>query len=161
MDDQDQQDSVVIEAEVVETEIVAEADTATGESTNQATVMLSLEGLIKNNLGGLDKLQNDLKKQQEMIANVLASDQTYTQHDERVKEAQKLKNTTKSEIMKRPDVAQVVNKVKEMREEVKEQRQTLSDLLLEYQRVSGNTEIETEDGQLLEIVNSSKLVRRS
>src|SRR5690349_21669771 len=120
MDDNNQQpeEAVVVEAEIVDAEVTESPETATGESSNQATVMLSLEGLIKNNLGGLNKLQDDLKKQQEMINNVLASDQTFIQHDERVKEAQKLKNTTKSEIMKRPDVAQVVNKIKEMREEV-------------------------------------------
>lgn len=153
MDDNSSEPQVVIETEVVET------DTATGELTNEATVMLSLEGLIKNNLIALDKLQTDLKKNQEMITNVLASDQVYQQHDESLKEAQKVRNTTKSEIMKRPDVAQVNNKIKEMREELKEQRQTLSDLLQEYQKVSGNTEIETENG-LLEIVSTAKLVRK-
>lgn len=152
-DNYSQEESVTIETEVVG------ADTATGSSDNQATVMLSLEGLIKNNLTALDALQTDLRKQQEMINNVLASDQTYQSHDEAVKEATKVRNTTKSEIMKRPDVAQVNNKIKEMREEVKEQRQTLSDLLQEYQRVSGNTEIETDNG-LLEIVSTSKLIRK-
>lgn len=153
MDNHYTEDTVVVETEVVG------ADTATGSADNAATVMLSLEGLIKNNLTALDKLQTDLKTQQEMINNVLASDQTYQAHDEALKQAQKVRNTTKSEIMKRADVAQVNNKIKEMREELKEQRQTLSDLLQEYQRVSGNTEIETDTG-LLEIVSTSKLIRK-
>lgn len=160
MDDKTTQEEVVVEVEEV-TSTDETSDTATGTADNQATVMLSLEGLIKNNLSAMSKLTNDLKDQMEMINNVLASDQTYIQHDEAVKAAQKIKNTTKAEIMKRADVAHLNAKVKEMREEVKEQKQTLSDLLQEYQRVSGNNEIETDDGQLLEIVNSSKLVRRN
>jgi hypothetical protein len=44
-----------------------------------------------------------------------------------------------------------------MRQEIKERQASLSDYLQEYQRLSGATEIESNSGELLRIINSSKL----
>lgn len=130
------------------------------DTSNTATVMLSLEELIKNHLASLDKLTGELKQQQEMINNVLTNDEVYRLQDEAVKEATKVRNTTRSEIMKRPDMVKIDAKVKELRSDMKDSRATLSELLQEYQRTSGNNEIEV-DGTLLQIVSASKLIKRS
>ncbi len=73
------------------------------------------------------------------------------------KKATKVKTATKSEIMKRPDVMQVANKIKEAREESKDQQTTLSELLAEYQRSTGLDSIELEDGKIKRIVMTAKL----
>lgn len=129
-------------------------------STDQSTVYLSLENLIKSNLTTIDTLQKQYKEQKEMIDNVLENDQTYRQHLEAAKEANNVKSGTKQQIMKRPDVARIAEKMKALKEETKETLATLSDLLQEFQRVSGSNVIEREDGQILEIVSTSKLVRK-
>jgi len=48
-----------------------------------------------------------------------------------------------------------------MRTEIKDAEATLSDYLLQYQKMTGFNEIEMEDGETMLIVNKAKLVRGS
>lgn len=153
--DPNEQDSIVIE-EVTVTESTEEPEV----SVDQSTVYLSLENLIRSNLTTIDTLQKQHREQKEMVDNVLENDQTYRQHLEQANEANKVKSGTKQQIMKRPDVIKIAEKMKGIKEEMKEVQATISDLLQEYQRISGSNTIEREDGQILEIVSTSKLVRR-
>lgn len=153
MDDQNATEEVV-EAEVVEVE-TAPAD------GDQATVLLSLQDLIKTNIDQLEKLQLDLRKQREMFEDSFNNDPVYREHTEKVKEVTKVKSATKQQIMKQPSVLQLSNHIKNMRQEIKERQASLSDYLQEYQRLTGATEIESNKGDLLRIVNSSKLVKES
>jgi seryl-tRNA synthetase len=143
---------------IVEGEIETEA--APQEAADQSTVFLSVENLIKQNLNTLDTLQVQFRDQKEMVDNVLENDPTYRQHLETANEANKVKSATRSQIMKRPDVMNVAEKMKAIKEEMKETQATLSDLLQEYQRISGSNVIEREDGSILEIVSTSKLVKK-
>ena len=152
----DEDTQVIVEGEI-ETESEA---TLAPESSDQSTVFLSIESLIKQNLNTLDTLQVQYRDQKEMVDNVLENDQTYRQHLEDANDANKVKSATKSQIMKRPEVIKVAEKMKGIKEEMKETQATLSDLLQEYQRISGSNVIEREDGQMLEIVSTSKLVRK-
>lgn len=129
-------------------------------TTNQAEVLLSLESLIKNHISRIDKLKEELKTRKEMLEDSLNSDPVYKDHAQKAKEAAKVKGATKLQISKQPSVSQLTVKVKEMGNEVKELRNALSDYLKEYQRMSGATEIEAEDGELHEIVSVVKLVKR-
>jgi hypothetical protein len=163
MDDTQKDTVQETDAVVVESIEVAEVDTNvdTGMSaTDQSTVYLSLENLIKSNLNNIDTLQGQYRDQKEMVDNVLENDQTYREHLDASNEANKIKSATKQQIMKRPDVIRIAEKMKGMKEEMKEIQATLSDLLQEYQRVSGSNVIEREDGQILEIVSTSKLIRK-
>lgn len=142
--------------------VETEEQTVTVQEVDQdnSTVYLSLENLIKSNLNTIDTLQKQFREQKEMVDNVLENDQTYRQHLEQAKEANNVKSSTKQQIMKRPDVVKIAEKMKSLREEIKETQATLSDLLQEFQRVSGSNIIEREDGQVLEIISVSKLVRK-
>lgn len=145
--------------EVVEGETVDETSSQPMSATeNAATVSLSLENLIRGHLGTLEKLKVQVAEQTDMLNNVLANDPTYKQHEEDAKKATKVKTATKAEIMKRPEVMQVSNKIKAAREEQKEQQQTLSELLAEYQRTTGLDSIEMEDGKIKKIVTTARLV---
>lgn len=123
-----------------------------------ATVSLNLESLIRGHLASIDKLRLQTKELNDTINNILANDSTYKQHLDAAKEATKVKSGTKSQIMKRPEVMQTVNKLNEARAELKDQQATLSDLLAEYQRTSGQDSIEMEDGRVKKIVFTAKLV---
>ncbi|HRN95816.1 MAG TPA: hypothetical protein PLD54_00025 [Candidatus Levybacteria bacterium] len=147
--------SVIIE----EVEITTQADNA-AVPTDQSTVYLSLENLIRSNLTTIDTLQQQYREQKEMVDNVLENDSTYRQHLETANEANKVKSATRQQIMKRPDVIKIAEKMKSMKEEMKETQATISDLLQEYQRISGSNVIEREDGQILEIISISKLVKK-
>lgn len=140
------------------------APDTTNPSSNQtpadASVILNLETLIKSHTTGIEKRKEEAKKYKEMIDDVLMNDETYKLHAEKAKEATRLKTNTKQQIFRTPQVADMANKLKTLKEEAKEMEASLSDYLREYQRMSGVNEIETDDGQVREIVYIAKLVKR-
>ena len=143
-----QDDNEIVDAQVI-------------EPANGAEVLINLESMIKNHIAQIDKVTEDLKKHKDMLDDIFANDSTYKQHDEVAKEAAKIRNATKAQIMKQPQAADLSNKVKVYRGEVKELKMALSDYLREFQRMSGGVnEIEGEDGEVREIVYTAKLVKR-
>ncbi len=134
---------------------------STPTENDDATVILNLEGLINSTLAKIDRLTQESRKHNEMVESVLEGDPTYRDHAERAKEAIKVRNTTKQEIMKRPDVRPIAEKVKELRMEIKEAKESLAEYLPEYHRISGQKHIEDENGEVREITYTAKLVKRS
>jgi len=128
---------------------------------NGAQVLLDLETLIKTHIANIDKGKAELKKQREMLASVLENDETYRLHNDEAKKSAKTKAQTKYQIMQQPQNKALSEKVKTIAAEIKEQDGALSDYLREYQRMSGSNEIETDDGQIREIVYVAKLVKKS
>jgi len=129
--------------------------------TSGAEVLLNLEQLVKSHITSIDSIKVELKKNREMLDDVLNNDATYKAHSEKAKEAAKVRAATKSQILKNPSVLTVSEKVKEMRTDLKDKQTALSDYLREYQRMSGSSEITGEDGEVREIVYVAKLVKRS
>ena len=155
MDDtQDTNIISTVEDEVVEVE---ESLDDVKPQTDAATTSLSLENLIRGHIATLNRLKNEIAEHTDTLNNILLNDPTYKEHEEAAKKATKVKTATKSEIMKRPDVMQVANKIKEAREESKDQQTTLSELLAEYQRSTGLDSIELDDGKIKRIVMTAKL----
>ncbi len=146
--------------DVQDAEIVEASDDVTPVE-GDATVLTSLDELIKNHVKSIDKLRVEVKKQQDMINDGFQNDPVYRENEAKAKEATKVKNTTKQQIMKQPAMMTLSNKVKSMKAELKDKQFALSDYLLEYQRLSGANQIETDDGQVLEIVNVAKVIRKS
>lgn len=151
MNDEDQ----VIDAEEVEESVDAP------QTNDQVTAMLSLEELIKNHIDSIDKLREEIKQQKEMFEDSFNNNPTYHEHTERVKEANKAKSSVRQQIAKQPSVAMLDQKIKDLRFDMSEQNKTLSDLLQDYKEQTGATQIETRNGQVLEIVSTSKLVRKN
>jgi parvulin-like peptidyl-prolyl isomerase len=154
----DQQDDV-IEAEVVSDGEHADVDSS--PAVNAAAAMLNLEELIKNHIDSLDKLRNEMKEQREMYEDSFNNNPTYREHVEKVKEATKGRSQVRQQIAKQPSVAVLDQKIKDMRFDIKEKQQTLSDLLADYKEQTGATSIETRNGQVLEIVSTARLVRKN
>jgi hypothetical protein len=148
MDDQNDP----IEATIVEDKV---------SDDNQATVLISLEEMIKKNISRLDQLKNEVKKQREMYDDSFLNNPTFIENTEKAKTASKDLLVTKKNIASQPSVIQISLKLRSMRDETKEIEQSLSDYLQEYQRLSGANEIEGEDGKIRDIVNTAKLVVRS
>lgn len=151
-------DEVIETEEIEEDVVVSEAQDGVSD---QATVLLSLEELIKNHIQSLEKLQDELKKHREMFSDAFANSEVYQELEKKAKEASKEKNTTRENILKQPAMQNLAQKIKDFNTELKEKKGALSDYLLEYQRMTGATEIEGHDGQVRDIVNNAKLVKRS
>jgi len=156
MDDQMPEETT----EIVDAEVISE-ETSSSSLGDQATVLLSLEQLIKNHIGSIDKLKDETRKHRQMLEDAFLNDQVYQEHMKIAKEATKQKSATKQTIMKQPANVVLSNKVKSMTNELKEKQMALSDYLLEYQRMTGVNEIEGDDGEVREIVNNARVVKKA
>lgn len=131
------------------------------DTTNDASLLLKIEEMIKTHISQMDDLAEQISKHKEMLDDIFGNDETFQEHDKIAKEAIRVRSNTKKEIMKRPDVADLANKLKALKSEKMELAEGLSDYLREYQRLSGSNEIEGEDGEIREIVMVPKLVKKS
>jgi len=128
---------------------------------DSAEVLVNLESLIKNSITGIDRKKNELRKLNEMVTSFLSQDPTYQEHEKLAKEAGRVKNATKSQLLKQPSVADTMQKVKELKTELKETEDGMSDYLREYQRMSGSNEIQDDNGEVREIIYIAKLLKRA
>lgn len=130
-------------------------------SVSSGQILINMESMIKSHISSIDKMQQELKKHREMLDDIFLSDPTFQEHLEKAKEASKLKQQTKTQILKQPQTKDLDDKIKTLRSEIKEQEAALSDYLQEYQRMSGVNEIEGEDGEVREIIYTAKLIKKS
>lgn len=160
MDDQDIiEEPQIIEGEVTEEASVPTSFTPTGD--NQGELVVNLGNLINANLKELENIEVQMNQQKEMIDNVLQNDATYKQHEEQAKEATRIKSNTKKEIFKRSDVSHVVAKLTELKENIRDTKEELSQYLQEYARISEQNHFESEDGTIHEIVYTAHLRKKS
>lgn len=131
------------------------------QNPSDAALLVKIEEMIKTHISQIDNLAEEITKQKEMLDDIFLQDETYQEHEKSAKEASRIKSNTKKEIMKRPDVFDLANKLKSLRSEKMELGKGLSDYLREYQRLSGSNEIEGADGEIREIVMVPKLVKKS
>lgn len=153
-------------AEIVEAEVLSadgdQSETPVGPQViGDAAIMLNLEEMIKNHIVSLDKLREEQKKFRDMYEDAFLGNPTYRENAEKAKEALKVKATTRQQIASQPSVIATSQKLKGISQDIKERIAALSDYLLEYQRLTGANEIEDAEGQIREIINSAKLIRRS
>ena len=121
--------------------------------------VISLTDLIKSNLKAIAERKEQMKKLNEMLADLLENDPVYREHEAAAKEAAKIKSKTKNQILKTPQAADLASKVQALRNELKELNQMQSVYLTDYAK-TGATSFEDEDGKTLEIVYTAKLVNR-
>lgn len=155
--DQDDLSTSVTNSQVTEGEVVE--DNAVDNSGGEASVLMNLESLIKSHISSIARLQEEVKKHKEMLDDIFENDPTFQEHTKLVDEAAKVKKTTKQQILKRPQAAELDSKVKSLKSELKENKASLSDYLGEFQRISGLNEIENDQGEVMEIVYTAKLVK--
>lgn len=128
--------------------------------SDQAQVLLSLEEMIKTHINSIDRMQNELKEARQMFEDGFINDPTFREIAQQAKDAANLKSQTRQQILKQPTVAQLQSKIKNLATDIKERKEALSDYLLEYQRMAGVNEIEGYDGEIREIINQAKLIKK-
>ena len=152
----------VQEAEIVEpTENSPVASSDAGSNSQDATMILELESMIKNSMATTDRNKNELKKLREMLESALGNDDAYKEASEKAKEAAKVKGKAKLNVLANPATRSINEKIKDLTQEIKELNTGLSEYLREYQRLSGASEIEGEDGDVREIIYIAKLIKKS
>ncbi len=122
---------------------------------------LSVESLIKTLISRIARVKEDLKPVKEMLSDLLNNNEKYQLADNEAKEASKKKSTVKKEILSTPEGKMASSKVDGLKSELKEAQEALSTYLAEYQKLTGSSEIEGEDGELRKIVYVAKLVKKT
>jgi len=136
-------------------------DQVVSKQPDGSTALLELEGLIKQYLSSIENLKKELRSKKEMIDDSFSNDAVYKEQDEKVKADALIKNSTKMQILKTPALTEVKEKVDELRTQIKEAEEILSDYLLQYQKATGFNEIEVDGGETMIIVSRAKLVKGS
>lgn len=145
--DSDDTNKPIIDGEVVE------------NTSGAASDLITITNLIQSYIGNLDRASEEVKTHKQMLNDAFTNDPTYREQDEKVKEATKIRNSTKQQILKQPTLKELAEKVKEMSQSVKDMREALSSYLQDYARLTGSREFEDASGELREIVYSARLVR--
>lgn len=132
------------------------------EDTNAAvTNLFTIENLIKTHVSHIETVKNELHKHSEMMTDILNNDESYKKITEEIKEHNKKKTEAKQNLLKVPSTATLNQKIKDMKQEIKELNQALSNYLQQYQKLADTDQIESEDGEVRQIVYSARLVKIS
>ena len=132
------------------------------EGTNaEVTSLFAIENLIKTHISHIDTVKIEMGKQVEMFNDVLNNDAGYKKAAEEGKEINKKKAEAKQNVLKSPSNASLNQKIKDMRQELKELKNALSNYLQQYQKIADTDQIESEDGEVRQIVYNAHLVKLS
>jgi hypothetical protein len=131
------------------------------QTPQQVKDLFTLENLIKTHISHVESVTNELRKHSEMLSDVLSNDPSYKEATDQIKEITKKKSEAKQNLLKVPSTASLNQKVKDMKQELKELKIALSAYLQQYQKIADTDQIESEDGEVRQIVYSAKLVKLS
>ncbi len=130
--------------------------------TNEAvTSLFAIENLIKTHISHIDTVKLEMSKQVEMFNDILNNDPDYKKAADEGKEVNKKKAEAKQNVLKSPSNASLNQKIKDMRQELKELKNALSNYLQQYQKIADTDQIESEDGEVRQIVYNAHLVKLS
>ena len=152
-----------IEPGIVDAQIVDDttsSDVSASDLDDNSTVVSSLDEMIRLSFRRLNELQNEAKKLKDMVEDGLAGSEAYKIVSEKAKDAANEKTQVRKSLLSTPEMISLLNKNKEIASEIKEKRISISDYILEFQRLSGANEIDLGDGEVMQIENSAKLVRK-
>lgn len=133
--------------------------TDTKNQSNQASDILNIENLINSYNLKLNSLTRDLQEQKSMLQSILDSDSEYRQLSQESEKISKNKSIARQKIVKQPNVVSIIDKTKELKNELREVKIAMSDYLAQYVSLSGSRQIESPDGTLMDIIYSARLIK--
>ncbi len=155
---------IVEEVEVVDpAQVIEDGDQQNTPSqgiSNDLSTLMAVENAIKSHLEQLEKLRESTRVQREMVESLLQSDPVYMEAAEEAKKATKVKAEARKRVLDGPGNKQVVQNLKDLKQQNKELSDGLSYYLGEFRRITGANEFEGSDGELREIVLFAKLVKK-
>lgn len=133
----------------------------TSEGSENVLSVMQLETLIHGYLSDIEKLKEKLTTQREMYESSFEQDAQYSQQEEEEKKVKRAKKTIKDTLSKSPSVSMVLDRVNELKSELRDANEELIGALKEYQRLANSSQLTTPTGEIYEIVNTLKLKKRS
>jgi len=134
---------------------------ALATATKEVKDLFTIENLIKTHVSHIDAVRVELAKHAEMLTDILNNDSAYKEISDQIKDMGKKKMEAKQNILKVPSNASLNQKIKDMRTEVKELKMALSQYLQQYQKIADTDQIESEDGEVRQIIFDARLVKIS
>lgn len=127
---------------------------------NPSESLLNLESAINRTVNDVEKLKTEIKDQKDMYDSAFEQDATYESQLKKEEEVKKAGAVLKQQLSKSPAIAASFEKLKELKDDMKDLQKELSDLLKRYQKTSGTNIITREDGEIYEIVTNLKLIKK-
>lgn len=146
-------EDTVVDAEVVPNDTAAQTPPAAFD-INAYNATLEV---VRRRLTILEQSRAEYKKLKEMHDDAFLNDELYVKADKLVKEATNKRKEIQTALSKQPGIAETVGKMKELKEQIKSNEETLADELMEYYKTAGVMEIEDADGNVQEFVISIRL----
>jgi len=134
--------------------------TQEAEPQSKAQQILQLENMINGYMMDLEKIQSSLKEQSSMLKDALENDAEYATILEKVRTLSKEKKARQDKLMQEPGIALTESKIKDLKGQLKEVREAISDYLQQYFTQSGLRQITGTDGEIREIVTVLKLIKK-
>lgn len=106
--------------------------------------------ILRRRLKIIEKTKQDLKNLKDMYDDFFLNQDGYQAVEKVVKEAVRKRKDIKAQLAKQPQIMEVFLKIKELKEQLKDNQQSLSYELMDYYKTSGVTEIEDEEGNVQE-----------
>lgn len=131
------------------------------QNNNQVQELLAIEQAIKIRLAQTIEVREKQKEQKEMFISMLENDPDYLEKEKLAKLTTKDKTGAKQRILNTPEGKTINQKIKDLQNEQKEIQEGLSYYLRELYAKTGSNQFENTDGEVLDIVYSAKLVKRS
>ncbi len=130
---------------------------------NQKTLstITNLTGLINGHIAGLEREKENLGKLSEMLNDILANDTAYKEVSDKAKEVTKEKSKAKANVLAQTHPHDIAFKIKDSRIEIRQLSLELSNFLTEYQKLTGSSEFEGEDGEMRQIITTARVVGKT
>jgi len=96
-----------------------------------------------------------------MVKDAFMNDQTLYEKEEKLKEAKNEIAKKKDTISQTSSVISAKSQIKNLSDEIKTIQENLSKFLIDYHDLSKMTQIEVKQGELYEIVQQAKLVKKN
>lgn len=148
---------------VEDAEIVPDKSTPLTETPNDPSQTFDINSynatleVVRRRLTILEKARVEMKKLKDMQNDYFANSEPYVEADKVVKDAMKKKKDVTAQLSKHPAAVELNGKLKDLKEQIKENEETLSQELMEYYKTAGVMEIETENGDVQEFTIVVKL----
>ncbi len=134
--------------------------TNTKTQPNQGSDIINVENLINSYNLKLDSLTRDLQEQKSMLQSILDNDTEYSQIAQETDKISKTKSIARQKALKQSNAVSIIDKTKEIKNELREVKIAMSDYLTQYITLSGSRQIEAPDGTLMDIIYSARLIKK-
>jgi hypothetical protein len=134
--------------------------TDTKTQPNQGSDIINVENLINSYNLKLDSLTRDLQEQKSMLQSILDNDSEYSELAQEAEKISKTKSVARQKALKQSNAVTIIDKTKEIKNELREVKIAMSDYLTQYITLSGSRQIEAPDGTLMDIIYSARLIKK-